>query len=90
MSSRDAIDERLDRLARETLAIRPTRGFTERVMRGLRAEAERGLWAGLSRCARQALPLALLIAVGAIAWAFASEHAVSTAFVGSEGTELEW
>lgn len=85
------IEERLSRLQRETRDIAPRPGFSARVMLAVHADSAVGGLLGMSRVARRVLPVALLMAVGAVSCAVESESSAEEALaVSYAGLELEW
>ena len=91
MSPNEDLEERLARLARHTASLRPSRGFSERVMLAVQAEAALGFGFSLSRGARRFVPLALAFALGSVSWAVVSEREATQSMATSFGTlELEW
>lgn len=69
MTTTDDIDARLERLAASTADIRPSPGFSQRVLLAVRADAAAGFWSNVRRGARRALPAAVLLAVLSLSWA---------------------
>lgn len=85
MSDRENIDQRLARLAGETNALRPSVGFSARVMEAVDREALRApsFWEIAWRSSRRLLPAAALAAVLAMAWAAQVESSVDDALATS-------
>jgi hypothetical protein len=85
------IDDRLLRLERETRQLRPSRDFSARVMAAVHAEGAVGGLVGFARVARRVLPVAMLLAIGAVSWAIESERSADDALAVSYGAlELDW
>jgi hypothetical protein len=86
------IDERLERLARATEAIRPRADFGARVAQALEAESRSHGFHELRRPARRILPALALAAAVSLVWAFESDRAFDDALAAypDEMVELEW
>ena len=85
------VDKRLERLGRETIGIRPSAGFTSRVMRSIEPERKAAWLVDTPRLGWRFLPVAALAAVVAMAWAIRSESALEDALATSaDAVELEW
>jgi hypothetical protein len=80
----DDIEERLARLGRETEGIRPTAGFSSRVMAALPTEGT-SWFDVVNGSSRRFLSIAALTAVAAVAWAVRSEASVDDALAVSYG-----
>jgi hypothetical protein len=77
------------RLARQTADIRPSAGFSARVLQAVDQGRGFGLAPSLAQSARRLLPVALLCAFGALSWAFVSERSATVAVASSYG-EMEF
>jgi len=69
MSDHEDIDQRLARLSGETAALRPTSGFSARVMRAIGAESAPSFFETTWFSARRMLPIAAVAAALAVVWA---------------------
>lgn len=85
MSDREDIDQRLARLSGETNALRPSVGFSARVMQSIELEALRApsFWENAWRSSRRLIPVAAVAAVVAVAWAVQVESSVDDALASS-------
>jgi hypothetical protein len=85
VSDRENIDQRLARLSGETNALRPSVGFSVRVLQAIELEAQRApsFWENAWRSSRRLLPVAALAAVLAVAWAAQVESSVDDALATS-------
>ncbi len=84
------IDDRLERLAKETASVAPRRDFADSVMLAVDA-TNVGWWTDVPRVARRLIPALALVAAFAVAWAVRSTRDVDDALVGSfDGLEIEW
>jgi hypothetical protein len=86
------IDERLERLARATEAVRPRADFGVRVAHALEAERRGLVLHELRRPARRVLPALALAAAVSLVWAFESDRAFDDALAAypDDLVELEW
>ncbi len=78
MTDPEDIDQRLARLAGETNALRPSVGFSARVMQAIESEAARApsFWENAWFSSRRFLPVAAIAAVLAVGWAVQVESSV--------------
>ena len=76
MSNHEDIDQRLARLEGETAALRPTSGFSARVMLAIGADAAPSFFETTWFSARRMLPVAAFAAALAVIWAVQVEGAV--------------
>ena len=78
MTELEDIDQRLARLAHETNALRPSVGFSARVMQSIENEALRapGFWENAWFSSRRLLPIAAVAAALAVGWAVQVESSV--------------
>ena len=78
MSDQENIDQRLARLSGETSGLRPSVGFSARVMLAIESEALRGpsFWENAWLSSRRLLPVAAIAAVLAVGWAVQVESSV--------------
>jgi hypothetical protein len=84
------MDTRLSRLTGATDALRPSPGFTARVMSAVHREPA-GLSFGLLRWAPRIVPVALLAAVFALLWAARAEKTMNEAMaVSYDAVEVGW
>jgi hypothetical protein len=82
VSNDDDLDTRLARLARATEGIRPTPGFSARVMDALPGDS----WlSGVGVSSRRFLSLAALLAAVGVAWAAHGESSMDDALAGTYG-----
>lgn len=80
MSELDRVSERLARLGEQTAAVGARSDFADRVMRALPPEAE-ATWLGvIPRSARALVPIAALVSLAALAWAWTSDEAVEDSY----------
>lgn len=87
----DDLDERLERLARATENVRPSRGFEARVKAALRAERDGDFRDVFVRAARPVLAAAALAATFALGFAAArSSEADKSAAVLYGVEEVDW
>ena len=80
----DELERRLSRLGRETEAIRPSPGFSARVMDALSGEPS--WFSVVAGSSRRFLPAALALAVALVVWAVRSEASVDDALAASDET----
>ncbi len=80
------LDARLERLAHATEAIRPSRGFTSRVMGAVGSPSPSGWLEGLRASSFRLLPMAALAAALAVVWAARSQASVDDALAVSYGS----
>lgn len=92
MTNREDIEQRLARLTGETAALRPSAGFSARVMQAIDGEALRtkgdavpakGFWETAWLSSRRLVPLAAVAAVLAVGWAIHVESSVDDALATS-------
>ncbi|MEP7049321.1 MAG: hypothetical protein ABJB12_03170 [Pseudomonadota bacterium] len=78
MTDREDIDQRLARLSGATNALRPSVGFSARVMQAIEREAPRApsFWENAWSSSRRLVPVAAIAAVLAVAWAVQVESSV--------------
>ncbi len=78
MTDLEDIDQRLARLTGETNALRPSVGFSARVMQAIEQEAARapGFWENAWFSSRRLLPVAAIAAVLAVGWAVQVDSSV--------------
>ena len=69
MTDHEDIDQRLARLSSETAALRPTSGFSARVMLAIGAQAAPSFFETTWFSARRMLPIAAVAAALAVVWA---------------------
>lgn len=69
MIEQEDIEQRLSRLAGATEALRPSAGFSARVMLAIEAEAAPGFFEATWFSARRLLPVAAVAAALAVVWA---------------------
>jgi hypothetical protein len=70
------IDQRLARLGRATQALRPSAGFSARVMQSIAAEATPSLLESAWFSSRRLLPVAAIAAALAVVWAVQVDRSV--------------
>lgn len=81
-------EERLESLKRATEGVRPSPGFTDRVMGALGPEE---WWSGLPRAAKRIVPVLALAAAAAVVWAYQSTRDLDDAVTTTGNTvEIEW
>jgi hypothetical protein len=85
MTFDEEIDAKLSRLAKETAAIRPSGGFTAKVMAAIEREHPLGLVEALWTSSRRLLPIAALAAAAAVVWAVESQTSVDDALAVTYG-----
>ncbi|MEO7033547.1 MAG: hypothetical protein ABI548_06705 [Polyangiaceae bacterium] len=78
MTDLDDIDQRLARLSGETNALRPSVGFSARVMQAIEQEAPRApnFWENAWLSSRRLLPVAAVAAALAVGWAVQADRSV--------------
>ena len=87
MNARDEdMDARLARLAKATEDLRPTGGFTGRVMAAIGREEPPGLIPTLWASSRRLLPIAAVAAACAAVWAVQSQATVDDALAVTYGS----
>jgi hypothetical protein len=96
----ESVDERLDRLARETASLKPRAGFNQRVMAAIQAEAAaasapRGVsWlSGVAMSSRRVLITAALAAACGVALAAVGERSANESLAASYTAvemEIDW
>jgi len=85
-SGEEDVDMRLARLARATLVLGPSGGFTARVMAAVEREHPLGLIDALWTSSRRLLPIAALAAAVAVVWAVESQTTVDDALAVTYGS----
>lgn len=76
MTDHEDIDQRLARLGRGTEALRPSAGFSARVMQAISAEAAPSFLESAWFSSRRLLPVAAIAAALAVVWAVQAERSV--------------
>ena len=76
MTDLEDIDQKLARLARGTEAIRPSAGFSARVLQSIAAEAAPSLLESAWLSSRRLLPVAAIAAALAVVWAVQVDRSV--------------
>ena len=76
MTDQEDIDQRLARLSGETSALRPSAGFSARVMLAIGAEAAPSFFETTWFSARRLLPIAAVAAALAVVWAVQVDSSV--------------
>ena len=76
MTDPEDFDQRLARLARSTEALRPSAGFSARVMSAVATQASPGLLESAWFSSRRLLPIAAIAAALAVVWAVQAERSV--------------
>jgi hypothetical protein len=90
-SPHEDVSDRIARLGRATEAIRPSAGFTARVMGLLEVDQPMGWLDLVGLSSRRLLPVAALAAAVAVGWAVQSQSSADDALAVSYGAvELEW
>ncbi len=90
MSEVNDIDVRLAGLAARTDGVRPSAGFTARVM-GAVAPEPLAWFATMGSAARRFLPAAVVVAAMALFWAYQTDVAVESELAASYGSvEVDW
>lgn len=90
MTDHEDIDQRLARLSLATSAVRPSAGFSARVMFALEAEAAPTFLQTTWFSARRLLPIAAIAAALAVGWATQVDRSVDDELATSyAGLELE-
>lgn len=92
MNEQHDVDEQLARLRRETVSVRPRRGFDARVLARMQHEGRRTAWLDeLLRHSTWLLPAAAATAMLSIFFAYRSLDAVDEAMTISYGVvDVEW
>ena len=89
--TREDIESRLARLARETSALRAPADFAERVMSNVRAGAILGFEQQVARSARPVLVFAALLAIALLAASLSNQKALDRALAtGADPLGAEW
>jgi hypothetical protein len=76
VTDREDFDQRLARLGQSTEALRPSAGFSARVMAAVAAEAAPSILESTWFSARRLLPIAAIAAALAVVWAAQVERSV--------------
>jgi len=76
VSDPEDIDQRLARLAGATHPLRPSAGFSARVLQAIDAEALPGFWENAWFSSRRLLPVAAIAAALAVGWAVQVDRSV--------------
>ena len=76
MTDLEDIDQRLARLARKTEALRPSAGFSARVMSAVAAEAAPSFWENAWFSSRRLVPVAAIAAALSVVWAVQVDRSV--------------
>ena len=90
MNEQEDIEQRLSRLAGATEALRPSAGFSARVMLAIEAEAAPSFLEATWFSARRLVPVAAIAAALAVVWAVQVDGSVDDALASSyAAVELE-
>jgi hypothetical protein len=88
MTQPEDIDARLARLSAKSAGLKPSPGFSARVMH--RVGQEQPMLYRLNTPARRFAPLGMLAAALAMVWAVSVSSQVDEAMAASDDTELSW